>query len=299
MHNQVNSRRPEWTIIKLIQWAAGYFKSHDIDSPRATAEILLAHALGVKRIELYLGFDQPLNPDELEHFKTLIKRRLEREPVAYIVGQKEFWSIDLEVNRDVLIPRPETECLVEKALAHLDARSHTESKLILELGAGSGAVLLAMASEEPRHSYLGTDISVDALRVARRNAVRNNLHKKIHFIAADWFAPFRMQTGLFDMIVSNPPYIKSGDLPGLQPEIYAYEPLLALDGDTNGLGGLQHIIQCAHLFLKPAGVLLLEMGHDQKDSIKTMIAEISKYENIVFYKDYSGYNRVVEMKARL
>lgn len=298
MHNQANPKRPEWTIIKLIQWAAAYFKSHDIDSPRATAEILLAHALDIKRIDLYLGYDQPLNPEELERFKALIKRRREREPVAYILGHKEFWSMELEVNRNVLIPRPETERLVEIALEHLTASSTAESKLILELGAGSGAVLLALASEIPRHSYLGTDISVEAVRVARRNADRNSLTENIHFIAADWFAPVSRHARLFDMIISNPPYIKSGQLNRLQPEIYTYEPLLALDGAADGLSCLQHIIQSAHLFLKPAGVLLLEIGHDQKERLKKMITECNQYENVVFYKDYSGYNRVVQMEKK-
>ncbi|MGD8471481.1 MAG: HemK/PrmC family methyltransferase, partial [Desulfobacteraceae bacterium] len=142
MQNQTKPRPPEWTLIKLIQWATAYFDRHHIDSPRATAEILLAHAIGSKRIDLYLHYDQPLNSDELNCFKALIKRRINREPVAYIVGHKEFWSIDLEVNRNVLIPRPETECLVEKALESLAADSDPENKSILELGTGSGAVII-------------------------------------------------------------------------------------------------------------------------------------------------------------
>jgi len=276
----------------------------------------------------------------------LIKRRLNREPVAYILERKEFWSMDLQVTRDVLIPRPETECLVEKALELLaldsnlestttrkaggldfaaiggkrqgrevpqslksnavetvDSRAKhpvwkTQSKLILELGTGSGAVILAMASENPRHAYWATDISIDAIRVARQNARQNDLDGKIHFIAGDWFAPLRSKPGLFDLIVSNPPYIKSEDLTRLQPEIRAYEPLLALDGAADGLRGLRHIIQSAFPFLKPRGGIILEIGHDQKAPLKQMIAECGHYEGVAFYQDYSGYDRILQMKKK-
>jgi len=132
-----------WTIIKLLQWAASYFKTHDIDSPRATGEILLAHALKCERIDLYLKFDQPLLGDELKTFKILVQRRIKREPVAYILGVKEFWSLDLEVTEDVLIPRPETECLVEAALEILARQASSQSWRILDLGTGSGAIAIA------------------------------------------------------------------------------------------------------------------------------------------------------------
>ena len=178
MQNQSKLKPPEWTIIKLVQWTTTYFDNHGIDSPRATAEILLAHVLNTKRIDLYLRYDQPLIPAETERFKALIKRRLNREPVAYILESKEFWSMVLRVTRDVLIPRPETECLVEKSLEMLALDSNMKSKLILELGTGSGAVILALASENPRHSYWATDISINAVRVARQNAIQNELNGK-------------------------------------------------------------------------------------------------------------------------
>ena len=298
MQNQTKRRPPEWTIIKLVQWATIYFNDHDIDSPRATAEILLAHVLNTRRIDLYLRYDQPLIPAELERFKALIKRRLNREPVAYILERKEFWSMDLHVTREVLIPRPETECLVEKTLELLALDSNLESKLILELGTGCGAVILALASENPRHSYWATDISITAIRVARQNARQNDLDGKVHFIIGDWFAPLRSKPGLFDLIVSNPPYIKSEDLNRLQPEIRAHEPLLALDGGADGLHCLRHIIQSAHLFLRPRGVIILEIGHDQKAPLEQMIAECGQYEEVEFYQDYSGYDRVLEMKKK-
>jgi len=284
--------------MKLIQWAANYFDSHNIDSPRATAEILLAHALNAKRIDLYLRYDQPLNFDERDRFKALIKRRLNREPVAYIVGCKEFWSMDLEVTRDVLIPRPETECLVERALERLTRESGLQPKFILELGTGSGSVILALATENSRHVYWGTDISINAIQVARRNAFRHGLDHRVHFIVTDWLSAFKVQSGLFDLIISNPPYVRSGDLVKLQPEIQAYEPLTALDGAEDGLLCLRQIIQSAYLYLKPAGLLLLEMSDDQKAQLNQIISECGQYEDIEFYKDYSGYDRIAAMTKR-
>jgi release factor glutamine methyltransferase len=298
MRNPVQPAHPDWTIIELIQWATNYFDSHHIDSPRTTAEILLAHALNARRIDLYLRYDQPLNSDERNHFKALIKRRIDREPVAYIVGSREFWSMDLEVTKDVLIPRPETECLVERAIAHLTRDSNPQPKYILELGTGSGAVLLALASEISQHFYCGTDISIPAIQVARRNAIRHGLTARVHFIAADWLAAFKVQPALFDLIISNPPYIRSGDLDRLQPEIQAYEPRAALDGSEDGLQCLRQIIQSACVHLKPAGVLLLEMGADQKTQLSPIISACGQYKDIEFYPDYSGHDRVAAMTKR-
>jgi release factor glutamine methyltransferase len=298
MRNPVQPAHPDWTIIELIQWATNYFDSHHIDSPRTTAEILLAHALNARRIDLYLRYDQPLNSDERNLFKALIKRRLDREPVAYIVGLKEFWSMELEVTGDVLIPRPETECLVERAIERLTRGSNPQPKYILELGTGSGAVILALASENSRHFYWGTDISIPAIQVARRNAIRHGLNARVRFIVADWLAAFDVQSALFDLIISNPPYVRSGDLVKLQPEIQAYEPLTALDGAEDGLQCLRQIIQSAYLYLKPAGALLLEMGDDQKTQLSRIISTCGRYEDIEFYTDYSGHDRIAAMTKR-
>ena len=298
MHNQINSRHPEWTILKVLQWATNYFKRHEIDSPRATAEILLAHALAAERIDLYLHYDQPLNSKELARFKAIIKRRIKREPVAYILGCKEFWSLDLAVTRNVLIPRPETECLVEKALVYLAVDSNSGRQHILELGTGSGAILIALASENSQHAYWGTDISAAAIQIAQRNAIAHGLAAYIHFLVTDWFASFAVRTDLFDMIISNPPYIRREDLKRLQPEIQAFEPLVALDGSEDGLLCLRHIIQSAYLYLRPGGMLLLEMGHDQKASLKQIIQRCGQYEDVNFYTDYGGYDRIVAMRKK-
>ena len=302
MQNQPKPRDPEWTIIKLLKWTTSYFKSHDIDSPRSTAEILLAHILKLKRIDLYLRYDQPLHLNELSKFKVLIKRRIEREPVAYIVGVKEFWSMDFAVTKDVLIPRPETECLVEAALSLFpkDNSSDVKSapKSILELGTGSGAVILAIAFMGPKHIYFGSDRSVEAVKLASQNSKRHDLNTTVSFFCADWFMPLNCGRKRFDMIISNPPYVPTQTIGHLMPEIYKYEPISALDGDKDGLFCLRHIINTAHGYLNRNGSLLLEIGHDQKNDVRNIIDHCGNYEHVVFTKDYSGYDRVVRMKKK-
>jgi len=302
MQNQPKSIDPEWTILKLLKWTTSYFKSPDIDSPRATAEILLAHILKLKRIDLYLRYDQPLSSNELLQFKALIKRRIKREPVAYIVGVKEFWSMDFAVTEDVLIPRPETECLVETSLGLLPEDSNSDPNnppmRILELGTGSGAVILALASMGTKHLFFASDRSVKAVVLAKQNAKRHGLDSNVNFFCADWFTPLKVVRHQFDMIISNPPYIPTRVISQLQPEIYKYEPIPALDGDEDGLRCLIHIINNAHIYLNRQGSLVLEIGHDQKNEAQKIIEKCGNYKNIVFTKDYSGYHRVVQMQKK-
>jgi release factor glutamine methyltransferase len=274
---------------------SAYFRSHEIDSPRATAEILLAHALHMQRIELYIRYDQPLHAGELQQLKTLIGRRSRREPVAYITGRKEFWSLDLEVTPDALIPRPETECLVEAAVEYLDAAPIQLRCNILELGTGSGAIGVALASRYPQHLLIASDSSIKAIRVAWRNAQRLGLSGRICFICSSWLNAFANNSSGFDLIVSNPPYIKTGVLPDLQPEIFAYEPLEALDGDHDGLGSIRHIVESAHAYLKPGGCLLLEIGYDQKEPLRQIAVQGPPYADFRCRKDYSGRDRVVSL----
>ena len=293
--NRNTAADSHWTIIKLLRWATSYLKTHDIDSPRATGEILLAHALKCERIDLYLKFDQPLVGDELKAFKILIQRRIKREPVAYILGVKEFWSLDFEVTEDVLIPRPETECLVEKALELLSGHTTSQSWRILDLGTGSGAIVIALASQHPRHSYFASDRSFQAVRVACRNARRHNLGEAIHYFNADWLTALNQRTSAFDLMISNPPYIPSRMIEGLQPEIYGFEPKAALDGNDDGLECLGRIIGSAHHYLKPGGVLLLEIGHDQRIAVHKLALDGGRYDNFGSGKDYAGHDRFVWM----
>jgi release factor glutamine methyltransferase len=295
MQNRPNSSDSRWTIIKIIQWATSYLKSHDIDSPRATGEILLAHALKSERIDLYLNYDQPLVADELKTFKALIKRRIRREPVAYILGTKEFWSLDLEITEDVLIPRPETECLVEKVLDLMSMDRSVQSRCILDLGTGSGAIVIALAVKLPQHDYFASDSSIGAVVLAARNARRHDCSEKIRFFVGDWLAPLNFSRAKFDMIVANPPYIPSGMISSLQPEIHRYEPIEALDGHEDGLDCFRKIIDTAHKFMKPQAVLMMEIGHDQRKAVYEIAAHCGCYENFHHAKDYSGCDRLVWM----
>jgi release factor glutamine methyltransferase len=292
MQNQSKTLEFQPTIRNVLSWTASYFQSRNIASPKADAAILLAHALNMERIEVYLQHDKPLCPRELEVFKSLIKRRILREPVAYIVGTKGFWTLDLAVTKDVLIPRPETEFMVEAALSDLP---DPPQKRVLELGTGSGAVVIALASERPGHIFFASDRSVKAIEVARKNAARHGT--TVHFFCGDWFKALSKGQS-FDMILSNPPYIRTAEIGQLQPEICKYEPFAALDGGKDGLGAIRHILSFAPPYLAQGGSLLLETGHDQKAEILKIIAACGCYELIAFIKDYGGHDRIVHIRKK-
>lgn len=278
----------------MLQWAGGYLKNRGIESPRAAAEILLAHALRTDRVHLYMHHDQPLDKPELALFKTLIQRRLQGEPVAYIVGSKGFWTLDLEVTPAVLIPRPETERLVEAALDWLAARSSGEPADVLDLGTGSGAIVLAIASAATGHRLYAADLSPEAVAVARRNARAAGAAERVRFFVGDWLCALR-RGPVFDLIVSNPPYIASGEWPRLQSEIVRYEPRLALDGDKDGLRCFRAIVAAAHQHLKPNGALMLEIGCDQREAVGRIAEASGAYTAGACLTDYGGRDRVVTL----
>ena len=299
MPTPLNSRTHDWTILKLLQWTTGYFLTHHIDSPRVTAEILLSHALNLRRIDLYLQYDQPLSKPELASFKLLIQRRINREPVAYITGKKAFWSLDLDVNPNVLIPRPDTECLVETALQQIPVLSNTNATCIpmkiLDIGTGSGAVILSLAHERPGHLYCATDLSWQAILTAKQNSHHHNLGDQILFVQSDWLTAFKPGKCRFDMIVCNPPYIPTADIDTLQPEVFQYEPRMALDGDIDGLNAYRMILDQSRHVLATQGRLLLEMGWDQKELILNLCRLFPEYGNVRVILDDAGHDRVVEL----
>ncbi len=280
-----------WTLLRLVRWTTGYFQDHGIESARSEAEILLAHCLGVRRIDLYLNHDKPLTEAELGNFKTLIKRRISREPLAYITGSREFWSLLLAVGPSVLIPRPETECLVEAVLPVLDDPAG-KPKRVLDLGTGSGAITIALAHEHPEHRYVAMDRSPAALAIARQNARTHRVDHCINWFCGSWDAALAPDGPRFDLIVSNPPYIRSGDMAALQPEIRLHEPLAALDADQDGLLCLRRIIVSAHDYLRPGGLLALEIGCDQADAVRSIADDVGCYASVRVIKDYSGLDRV-------
>jgi release factor glutamine methyltransferase len=287
----------EWTVLRVLQWAAGYLKARGIESPRAAAEILLAHALGTERVQLYVRHDQPLVPAELAAFKDAIRRRLHHEPVAYIVGRKGFWTLDVQVSPDVLIPRPETELLVEQALGVLKAYPAGRIARVLELGVGSGAVLLALAAEAPMHRYFGCDIAPGALALAAANAGAAGARERIHLWAGDWFAGVS-EAVAFDLIVSNPPYVRSAEIDRLEPEIARWEPRCALDGGPDGLQSYRSILGGAHDHLAPGGRLMVEIGSDQREAVVRMAGDIGRYGPADCRRDYAGHDRVVAWRKK-
>jgi release factor glutamine methyltransferase len=296
MHNEKPATTTDWTVLKLIQWTTSYFKKHSVESARASAEILLADVLDIDRVGLYVQYDRPLIQSELNIFKTLMKRRAKREPIAYILGEKEFWSLNLGCTQQVMIPRPETECLVEWALERLPESSDGARRRVLDLGTGSGAIVLALASSRPSHRFMASDISTGALKLTAQNIARFRLAGNVALVCSDWMSAFKPQTSAFDLIISNPPYIPSAIIDGLQPEVARFEPRLALDGGDDGLRCIRRIIHSAHAHLAGGGELMLEIGFDQKSAVSRMIEASGLYRCHVFRKDYGGKDRVVWMK---
>ena len=248
---------------------------------------------------MYLRHDQPLADDELARFKPLVQRRIRREPVAYIVGEKEFWGMALAVAPGVLIPRPDTECLVETVLEKALPADGGTPRRVLELGVGSGAIVLALAKERPENRYIGIERAVPTLNLARQNAQRHGLADRIAFLAGDWFGALRPDENGFDLIVSNPPYIASGVLADLAPEIVRYEPQPALDGGDEGLDDIGRILSRAPAYLVPGGHLVLEIGYDQAGAVRRLAEATGAYGEMTLRRDYGGHDRVVHLRRRM
>ncbi len=283
----------QWTVLKVLRWTTEYFSEKGFEQPRADAEVLLAHALGMERIHLYLNYDKPLSAEELARFRGFIRRRAAFEPTQYITGKQEFWSLDFEVTPAVLIPRPETEVLVEKALEI----AGNKPCLILDLGTGSGAIAVALAHERTGIRVIAADKSWSAIEVARRNAVRNGVADRISFVVMDLFEAIASRP-LFDLIVSNPPYVSDAELLDLAPEIANYEPRSALrGGGKQGLALIRKILERFHAHLKPEGSLLMEIGLGQAEILEAEISAdlAGRFE---FIEDYSGIKRVLHVRGK-
>jgi len=278
------------TIRELISQATMQLDDAGIPSARLDAEVLLAFCLNCDRLELIKNPERVLNEDERMSFHEFIARRLRCEPVAYITGRKAFWSFTLEVNSDVLIPRPDTEVIVEEALAVFNAQPVDQPR-ILDIGTGSGAIALALAAEIPGAQITATDVSVAALTVAKKNALALGLEHSITFLHGDLFAPVR---GTFDLIVSNPPYIGADEYEILPAGVKDFEPRQALFAGKTGLEFYENLIYQAKKHLKEKGWLLLEIGYKQTQEVRT-IMEISKfYDSIDVRADYAGLSRVIK-----
>jgi release factor glutamine methyltransferase len=286
-----------WNIIDLLKETKAYFEKCGIATARLDAELLLAQCLQRDRIRLYTDFEYQLTPDELARFREFVRRRGKREPVAYITGYKEFWSLRLAVTPDVLIPRPDTEVLVEETVKVMKARGSAGPLSILDIGTGSGAIALALAKEFPDADIAALDVSAQALAVAQVNAQSCNFGGRIEFLCGDSLHGVP-EGRRFDAIVSNPPYIPSTDIDMLEPEIKNFEPRLALDGGPDGLDFYRAVIPHVYRYLNADGFVALEIGDGQGAAVAELFAAAGQYSAARIVKDYAHKDRVVTAHAR-
>jgi len=279
----------EWSIGRVLAWASSDFRGRGIESPRLDAELLLSFVLGVDRIRLILEVDRLLSPVELAAFRELIKRRRGREPIAYILGKREFYGLDFRVSREVLIPRPDSETLVEVALARTSGAAMYGRAL--DLCTGSGCIAVAFKKQRPSWSVTATDLSPSAIEVARENAVRLGAIWGLRFLVGDLASPLRPGER-FDLITANPPYIASAEVDELELGIRDFEPRMALDGGADGLDVARRVAQEATPLLDRAGVLAIEVAAGQAGAVCELFANAG-LEAIERRKDYQGHERVV------
>ncbi len=273
-----------WTVLKVVKWTTGYLQEKGIEGARLDAELLLGEVLLLDRVGLYLNYDRPLESSELLAYRQLIGRRARREPVAYILGRSEFWSLPLLVTPAVLIPRPDTEVLVEEAIKRLAPGSR-----VLDVGTGSGAIAIALAHEKPDARLLAIDVSPAALAVAEQNACANQVAGRIEFRLGDLHC---LPVGPFELIAANPPYIPQGELAGLQPEVRDYEPQLALAGGDDGLDCYRCLAAQARDRLTDGGWMLLEVGIGQAGAVQKLLS-LAGLTEVFCRHDYAGVERVV------
>ena len=307
------------TVLEAIQKSAEFLARKGVDSPRLQTELLLAHLLKLPRMKLYLNFERVLTPAETDALRELVKRRGQREPLQHITGSTSFCGFEIAVNRHALVPRPETEILAESGWEFL-SNLNPQPSTALDFGTGTGCIAVALAAKCPSAKIVATDISADALALARENAARNNVAERIEFLQGDGFAAFlpegrvtrvpnsEIETKIrdscnsplrkmeFNLIISNPPYIPSAEIAMLQPEVRDFDPRGALDGGADGLDFYRKLAAEAKPFLKPGGKIMLEFGDGQADAIRTIIAA-EKWIVEAVREDYSQRERILIAKS--
>jgi len=283
-----------WTIMDVIRWTTSRFEERGLATPRLDAELLAAHALGLPRVQLYVQFDRPLEQAELGALRELVRRRQAGESVAYVIGKKEFWGLELQVDARVLVPRPDTETLVGEALERVGktpaaAASDGESRIrIADVGTGSGAIAIALAKARPDAAVFAVDVSPDALAVARANAERHGA--AVTFLEGDLAAPLAPHAP-FQLVAANLPYVPTGDIAGLAPEVLA-EPRLALDGGPDGLGLVRRLVASAPALLASGGALALEVGAGQAREAAALLTSAG-LADVRVVRDLGAVERVV------
>jgi release factor glutamine methyltransferase len=277
-----------WTVMEMVRWTEAYLRERGFENPRLNAELLLAGTLRLKRLDLYLQFDRPLAPEELAEFKARLKRRAKREPLQYIEGEAAFRDLVLRVDRRVLIPRSETEVLVDTVLGWARGR---EGLHALDVGTGSGAIALSLATEGPFARVVATDVSAGALEVARANHAAVAASAPVEFYPGPVYEPVRGQR--FDVVVSNPPYIGETERGTLDAEVRDWEPEAALFAGEAGLDVIRDLVAGAPEVLRPGGLLALEIGWRQAEEVSELIRTVGGFAEPTVRRDLEGRDRIV------
>ncbi len=283
----------QWTILSLQNWCAEYLKEKGIDSPKLTTDLLLCHALKCKRIDLYSQFEKPLSSEELAQFKELFKRKLEHEPIQYITNEAHFMGLQFYVDKQVLIPRPETEILVSEALTILKSKPNEEIR-ILDIGTGSGNIPISIAHFQKNVVADSIDVSEDALSVAQKNVDKHELTDRVHVKKCNVLNYQNELNGQqYNILVSNPPYISNKEFDLLSKDVKDYEPHLALKDGSDGLTFYKTITHLSHQLLKPGGWLLFEVAYNQSEEVKSILHD-ANYQNIEAVLDLERIPRVIK-----
>jgi release factor glutamine methyltransferase len=281
-----------WTIQKLLNWITEHFTDKGIDSPRLSAELLISHVVGLKRIELYTQFDKAVDKQQLDQLHELVERAGRNEPVAYLTGKTEFYSLELNVTPDCMIPRPETELLVERAIEFL--RKRTGKQFVCDLCTGSGCIAVAITKNCANADIIATDISEAALNIAAQNIEKHQLKDRIRLLCGDLFDPIvpQLDVDKFDLIVCNPPYVSAVEFEKLDKNIKDYEPKSALFAGADGLEIYRRVIEKADRFLKSDAALILEVGSAQGPAIKELLKQAGSFAEIKIEKDQNNNDRI-------
>jgi len=282
-----------WTLKRLLEWTSDYLAKAAVDQPRLCAEILLAEVMKCQRIELYMAFDKVPTPDQLSTYRDWVKRCSKHEPVAYLIGRQHFFSLEFKVSPAVLVPRPETEVLVTQALAFLN-QSNRPTLDVLDLCTGSGCVAVALAQNFVEAEFIASDISAEALAVAAENIARYDLGPRVKLCQSDLFDAIESSgKGIFDLIVSNPPYISAPQYAKLDKNVRDYEPPMALRGGEDGLDFYRRIVRHADKYLADDAALMVEVAYDQAEAVTELFQKCGYLNNVQTARDALGHHRVV------
>lgn len=286
-----------YRVLEILKLSADYLGKKEIDNARLNAELLLGHLLKLNRVQLYLNFERPLTPDELEQYRQLLRRRAAHEPIQYILGETEFFSLKFKLNQYTLIPRPETELLVERVIELCQDRYGADKTIsIFDIGTGCGNIAIALAKHLPNSRLIAVDIQPEAIKIAEQNALAHEVSDRIRFVQLDIFSDAWPVTELFDVIVSNPPYVSRHEFDQLPKEVKDFEPYIALDGGTDGLDFYRRIAQIALSLLSPVGFIAIEIGALQFEAVRELFDSTHIFRSVELVRDLNGLPRIVMAK---